>query len=110
MNLCTDIYQEERHALSREEIDAILDAGRAWELSKWLSSGGVALFPHTYLSACGPYIAACVHGALDSGADHVLALGVLHSSTDELSAARARERAHGDLSAITLRGVHGPGL
>lgn len=106
--MCSDIYQDERDGLSSKEIDAILETGRAWDLSSTLSCGGVALFPHTYLSVCASYIAACVHGALDSGADHVLALGVLHSFTDEFLAARAKERARHDLSDFALRGVHGP--
>lgn len=106
--LCSDIYQHERDILTAKQIDAVLLAGRAWDLSKTLISGGIAVFPHTYLSACGPYIAACVHAALDSGADHVLALGVLHSFSEVLLSARANELAGADLSGNPLRGIHGP--
>lgn len=105
---CTSIYQDERDRLSSKEIDAILESGRAWDLSKTLDEHGVALFPHSYLSTCAPYMAACVHGALDSGSDHVLVLGVLHSFSEELFAARRLERLRHDLSHIHLRGVHGP--
>ncbi len=106
--VCTGIYQDERDRLSSKDIDLILDSGRAWDLSKTLDEHGVAIFPHSYLSVCAPYIAACVHGALDSGSDHVLVLGVLHSFSDVLFAARRLERAHQDLSNFPLRGVHGP--
>lgn len=106
--LCSDVYQRERDILTAKQIDDLLLAGRAWDLSETLSCGGIAVFPHTYLAACGSYIAACVHAALDSGADHVLALGVLHSFSDLLLVARAKERAGEDLSGNALRGVHGP--
>jgi hypothetical protein len=107
---CYDAYQQERNDLSEKEIDLILESGRAWNLAPTLANGGVAIFPHTYLHVCGKYIAACVHAALDSGADQVLALGVLHSITEEFIQARARERAHENLSDLPYRGVHGPNL
>lgn len=106
--LCADVYQLERKRLTAKQIDEVLVAGRAWDLSGTLASGGIAVFPHTYLAVCGPYIAACVHAALDCGADHVLALGVLHSFSDQLLSARAHERAGDDVSKCVLRGVHGP--
>ncbi len=108
--LCADVYQDERDRLSSKQVDDILHAGRKWDLSKTLSSGGVAIFPHTYISQCGAYIAACVHGALDSGADHVVVLGVLHSFIDVLCAARAKEKVGEDLLDSVLRGIHGLGL
>lgn len=103
-------YEEERKRLSSQQIDAILEAGRRWDLSPALSRGGVAIFPHTYLHVCGDQIASCVHAVLDSGIDQVLALGVLHSTTRQFQSARARERAHDDITDLDIRGVHGPNL
>lgn len=105
---CLEAYQQERDQLSTEEINAILQAGRRWNFGKNLASGDVVIFPHTYLHVCAAQIAASVHGALDSGADQVLALGVLHSLTDEFVAARAKEKAMKDLSDLPYWGVHGP--
>ncbi len=105
---CFGVYQDERNILSSKQIDAILLSGRKWDLSKQLASGGVVVFPHTYLWACGSYIAAAVHAALDSGADQVLALGVLHSFPEILVKARAQERLKGPIVDSKLRGVHGP--
>lgn len=101
--LCSGVYQDERDGLSERQIDAILLAGRSYDLSSCLKTGGALIFPHTYILECGSYIAACVHAALDSGADHCLALGVLHSFGDTLSAARRQERVD-----HPLRMVHGP--
>lgn len=106
---CFVAYQNERHALSSQEIDQILEEGRKWDLSSCLQERGIVVFPHTYLHVCGSHTAACVHAALDSGADQVLAIGVLHSLSEEMQAARAKERQKQDVSQIPLRGVHGPG-
>src|SRR5512136_1167612 len=68
----------------------LLDAGRAWNLAPTLQAGGAIIFPHLGIRACGHQIAAAVHACLDSGAERVLVLGVLHALTDELQDARVR--------------------
>lgn len=105
---CTAIYQRERDRLTPQQIDKLLDSGRTWQLSSTLESGGTLIFPHTYLASCGSFIAACVQAALDTGTDHVLALGVLHAANEPLIEARRKERLGEDLVGHPLRGVHGP--
>jgi len=105
---CFEDYKVEREHLSEKEIDKMLEAGRNWNLAPTLALGGVAIFPHTYLHVCAAQIAAAVHGALDSGADQVVAIGVLHSCSHEFQQARAKEKNHENLADCLFRGVHGP--
>ena len=51
-----------------------------------------------------------MHACLDSEADQVLAIGVLHALTDELEDARVRVAAGGDPSSEDSWGIQGPGL
>jgi len=101
----------EAHARAGDAgVAAILDRGRGWDLAPVLRSGGAVLFPHAGFATCGHQVAAAVHAALDSGADRVLALGVLHARTPELRAAFDRVAAGGDPADEPHRGVQGPGL
>ena len=104
-----DDYAKERESLSADEIDEILTEGKKWNLSQTLKEGGSALFPHTYIKECGYQTAAVVHGCLDSGADQVLALGVLHPLTGSLRLARLREMYFQDVTKESARGILGPG-
>jgi hypothetical protein len=88
----------------------LLDAGRAWNLAPVLERGGAVIFPHVSLEVCGHHTAAAVHGCLDSGADRVLVLGVLHALTDELEQARVRVADGGDPSMEDSWGIQGPSL
>jgi len=103
-------YADEHAALGREGTRRLLDAGRQWDLSGTLSAGGVLVFPHGGVADCGHQIAAVVHACLDSGADRVLVVSVLHALTDEYEEARVRVAAGADLSQEPLRGIQGPGL
>jgi hypothetical protein len=87
----------------------LLDAGRAWNLAPVLESGGGLVFPHVGIETCGHHTAAVVHACLDSGADTVLLLGVLHALTDELEEARVRVAEGGDMVEEPLWGIQGPG-
>lgn len=91
-------YEEERALLSEEKITEILHSGKQWSLAPLLQKGGTAFFPHTYLSECGHQVAAIVQGCLDTGADQVLALGVLHPLREDLCAAKDKEQNKEDLS------------
>ncbi len=104
------IYEEERKQLSDEEISIILDGGRKWDISECLKKGGVGIFPHTYLKNCGDHIAACVHGCLDSFADQVLVLGVMHGLSEIQVQLRKKEFAGEDLKHERLRCIQGPDL
>ena len=88
----------------------LLDAGHAWRLAPVLEGGGAVVFPHVSLEVCGHHTAAAVHACLDSGADQVLVLGVLHALTDELEQARVRVANGGDPSVEDSWGIQGPSL
>ena len=88
----------------------LLDAGRAWNLAPTLQAGGAIIFPHLGIRACGHQIAAAVHACLDSGAERVLVLGVLHALTDELQDARVRVANGADVTQEAAWGIQGPGL
>lgn len=119
MNYQLDQLQKDIHALYNREHAALgeagtlehLERGRQWDLSVTLREGGVLVFPHAGVADCGYQIAACVHASLDSGADHVIVLSVLHAFTGEMEQARRRVAAGGtDLSKEPLRGIQGPGI
>src|SRR5919109_1656476 len=67
-----------------------LERGREWDLAPTLASGGVVVFPHAGVADCGHQVAAAIHGCLDSGADRVIVISVLHAFTDEMQEARTR--------------------
>jgi len=99
-------YYFEREQIGEKGIDEILEAGRKWDVSSVLKNGGSAIFPHTYLSKCGDQIASVVHGCLDSGADQVLVLGVIHNrSNQELTNARFKEMRGEDITDESYWGV-----
>jgi hypothetical protein len=103
-------FVEERERLGKAGISRLLDAGRAWNLGPILSDGGAAVFPHANLQACGHQIAAVVHACLDSGADRVLVVGVLHALSDGLEEARVRVANGADVTEEQFWGMQGPGL
>lgn len=103
-------FEAEQAALGEEGIARILEAGHAWKLASTLNMGGALVFPHANLPACGHQIAAVVHACLDSGADRVLVIGVLHALTDELEAARVRVAQGAGVTQEQFWGIQGPGL
>jgi hypothetical protein len=113
-----DQLQRDIHALYNAEHAALGEAGalkqlehaRQWNLAPLLRAGGVVVFPHAGVADCGHQIAATVHATLDSGADTVLVVSVLHAFTDEMEQARRRVAAGGVPSAERLWGIQGPGL
>ena len=106
----TQSFAEERASLGEAGVDALLERGRAWRLAPTLQVGGAVVFPHANIGACGHQIAAAVHACLDSGADRVLVVGVLHALTDELEAARVRVAKGADVTQEQFWGIQGPGL
>ena len=87
-----------------------LERGREWDLAPTLASGGVVVFPHAGVLDCGHQVAAAVHGCLDSGADRVIVISVLHAFTDEMQEARTRVSAGEDPSEWPFWGIQGPGI
>src|SRR5215212_10282657 len=110
--------QEEIHALYRAEHEAMgergtlerLEQARQWDLAPTLRSGGVLVFPHAGVLDCGHQIAAVVHACLDSGADRVIVVSVLHAFTDEMEQARIRVAAGEDPAQWPFSGIQGTGL
>jgi hypothetical protein len=111
-------FTKERELLTQVEIHDLLDRGLQLEsqttLTKTLSEGGSALFPHTSISSCGDQTAAVVHACLaayqKTGKNQILLIGVLHSLTDTLQKALYKEVDNADLSDEPCRGIFGPGL
>ncbi|MBS0622498.1 MAG: hypothetical protein JSR80_06035, partial [Verrucomicrobia bacterium] len=93
MSFSLEQYSKERQQLTPVQIDALFERGEAWHLAPSFQKGGSAIFPHTFISPCGPQIAAVVKGCFESGAERVIALGVFHA-----------------LEATPSPGVMGPGL
>jgi hypothetical protein len=104
------LYTDEHAALGVAGALRQLEQARQWDLAPLLRAGGVIVFPHAGVADCGHQIAAAVNAALDSGADTVLVVSVLHAFTDEMEQARRRVAAGGALSAERHWGIQGPGL
>ncbi|MCA9984767.1 MAG: hypothetical protein KDE59_10755 [Anaerolineales bacterium] len=118
MELDRDKLQREIHALYKREHEELGEAGtlrqleeaRKWDFSGTLAAGGVVVFPHAGVHDCGHQIAAAVHAALDSGADKVLVISVLHAFTQEMQDARVRVANGGDPADEIFWGIQGPGI
>ncbi|HXH60746.1 MAG TPA: hypothetical protein VNI20_05250 [Fimbriimonadaceae bacterium] len=115
MKLDRKTLQEEIHDLYRQDHEKLdtaahLERARQWNLSSTLADGGVAVFPHAGVLDCGYQIAACVNAALDSGADDVIVVSVLHAFTDEMQEARVRVAEGEDPSQWPFWGIQGTGL
>lgn len=106
-----EMYAREHEALGIDGTHQMLDhAAETWDLSGPLSAGGVITFAHVGVADCGVHVAAAVNAALDSGADTVLAISVLHAFTEEMESARREVATGGAPSAHPTWGIQGPGL
>lgn len=118
MKLDRDKLQDEIHSLYASEHEEMGETGTLlrleqagqWKLSSILSTGGVLVFPHAGVMDCGHQIAAVVQACLDSGADQVLLISVLHAFTDAMEDARVRVAAGEDPSQFPFWGIQGPGI
>jgi len=86
------------------------ELAKQFDLAKTLQNKGVLVFPHAGVQDCGYQIAACVHAALDSGADKVLFISVLHAFTEEMEQARRRVAAGGNPKDEIHWGIQGSGI
>ena len=109
-NTIYNLYVKEHEELGTEGAYRLLDEARRWDLSKTLKKGGVIVFPHAGIADCGHQIAAAVHACLDSCADRVIVLSVLHAFTQEMEDARVRVAQGGDVRKETLWGIQGTGI
>ena len=105
-----EMVQREPADVGSQGVVDLLERGKQWKLADTLKKGGTILFPHAGLADCGHHMAAAVHACLDSGADKVLVVGVLHALSDEMQAARVRVANGADPTQETLWGIQGPGL
>lgn len=104
------LYAADHAALGEAGALRQLEVARQWDLAPTLRAGGVVVFPHAGVADCGHQIAAAVNACLDSGADTVLVVSVLHAITQEMQDARVRVAEGGDPANEASWGVHGPGL
>lgn len=106
-----ELYRREHEELGDSGTYAMLEEARRWDVSKTLAAGGVVTFAHVNVADCGVHVAAAVNGALDSGADTVLAISVLHAFTEEMELARRDVSSEGGSpSSHPTWGIQGPGL
>jgi len=118
MKLDRTKLQDEIHALYSSEHDAMgeqgtlerLERARRWNFAPTLQAGGIVVFPHAGVLDCGHQIAAAVNACLDSGADRVIVVSVLHAFTDEMEDARIRVANGEDPAQWAFWGIQGPGL
>lgn len=105
------VYELEHAALGVDGARQMLDrAAEQWDLSDSLSDGGVITFAHVNVADCGIHVAAAVNAALDSSAETVLAISVLHAFTEEMEIARRDVAEGGAPSSHPSWGIQGPGL
>ncbi len=110
--------REEIHALYRREHDAMgergtlerLERARQWNLAPTLQAGGVLVFPHAGVLDCGHQQAAVVNACLDSSADRVIVISVLHAFTVEMQEARRRVSSGEDPAQFPFWGIQGSGI
>lgn len=109
-----ELYTREHTELG--DFGTAYHLGRGYELAKQqdlattLRNQGILVFPHAGVQDCGYQIAACVHAALDSGADKVLFISVLHAFTEEMEQARRRVAAGKPPKDEHHWGIQGPGI
>jgi hypothetical protein len=95
-------YARERATLGDRGLAALLDRAPRVPLPR----RGALVFPHAKLAGCGAQIAAAALAVLDSGAETVIALGVLHGARERDVDAVARARAGDPEARRALRGIH----
>ncbi len=104
------LYRQEHEELGLDGVYRQLEEARRWKLAQTLRDGGVLVFPHAGVADCGHQIAAVVNACLDSGADKVLVVSVLHAFTEEMENTRVRVAAGEAPSKFRHWGIQGTGL
>ena len=105
-----ELYAREHAELGDDGTQRLLEVAEQWDLSSTLSAGGVVVFPHAGVADCGHQIAAAVQAALNSGADKVIVLSVLHAFNDEMEQARIRVANGADVTQEKYWGIQGTGI
>ena len=102
-----DIYARDHEMLGHEGALACLTKSQQWNLSPVLQAGGIVVFPHITVQDCGHHVAAAVRAVLDSQADSVLVISVLHPWTPEMQEVRDRFAAGEEMTGHPMRGIQG---
>lgn len=105
-----ELYAREHAELGEDGTQRLLEVAEQWDLSGTLSAGGVVVFPHAGVEDCGHQIAAAVQAVLNSGADKVIVLSVLHAFNDEMEDARIRVANGADVTQEKYWGIQGTGI
>jgi hypothetical protein len=99
-------YADERAELGEGGLAALFE--RAPSLS--VARGSAYVFPHTRLAVSGHFTAAVARAVVRSGADEVVALGILHGAREVDAELVRRAREGAPQARATLRRLHGPGV
>lgn len=102
------LYAQEHAAMGIRGARAMLDAARQWDLAPVLRNSGALVFPHAGVQDCAKQISAVINACIDSGADTVMAISVLHAFTDDMEQARRRVAAGGNPAIENMWGIQGP--
>jgi glycine/D-amino acid oxidase-like deaminating enzyme len=102
------LYAQEHAALGLRGARHMLDAARQWDLAPVLRNRGALVFPHAGVQDCAKQISAVINACLDSGADTVMVISVLHAFTDDMEQARRRVAAGGNPAIERIWGIQGP--
>lgn len=109
-----DLYAREHKVLgeagTHQHLERALELSQRFSLARTLQEGGVLVFPHAGVADCGYQIAACVHAALDSGAETVLMISVLHAFSKAFEEARQRVAAGESPAQFEMWGIQGTDL
>lgn len=105
-----ELYGREHSALGVEGTYRLLEMAEAWDLSPTLAAGGVLVFPHAGVADCGHQIATVVQACLNSGADKVIVISVLHAFSDEMEEARIAVAKGDDPANWPFWGIQGTGI
>jgi hypothetical protein len=97
-------YAQERRELGDRGLLCLLD-----DAEPLAAPAKGMIFPHTRLATSGALCAAAALSAVRSGADEVLAIGVLHGAREADAESVQRARAGDPDARAALRRVHGPG-
>ncbi|HKI75121.1 MAG TPA: hypothetical protein VJ998_10770 [Pseudomonadales bacterium] len=104
------LYAREHVELGHAGTLACLDRARQWDLSGTLAKGGVIVFPHAGVADCGHQVAVAVNACLDSGADKVVVISVLHAFSDAMQDARVNVSNGDDPAKYPFWGIQGTGI
>lgn len=105
-----ELYAREHAELGEAGTYRLLDEARQWDLAPTLRDGGVVVFPHAGVQDCGHQIATAVNAALDSGADRVVVVSVVHAFGTEMDQARIDVANGMEPAKSPYWGIQGPGI